>query len=47
MPLFTIDEPILTREDFRFRYLMTKKVAKIDLHSNNGQGPRPIHWASR
>ena len=26
---------------------MTKKVAKIDLHSNNGQGPRPIHWASR
>ena len=38
---------LMTHEDFRFRYLMTKKVAKIDLHSNNGQGPRPIHWASR
>ena len=21
--------------------------AQIDLHSDNGQGPRPIHWASR
>ena len=39
--------PLMTHEDFPFRYLMTKKVAKIDLHSNNGQGPRPIHWASR
>ncbi len=19
----------------------------LDLHSDNGQGPRPIHWASR
>ena len=43
--LHSIDEP--AHEDFPFRYLMTKKVAKIDLHSNNGQGPRPIHWASR
>jgi hypothetical protein len=24
-----------------------QKGGKIDLHSNNGQGPRPIHWASR
>ena len=39
--------PLMAHEDFPFRYLMTKKVAKIDLHSNNGQGPRPIHWASR
>ena len=28
------------------RYLV-QKGGKIDLHSNNGQGPRPIHWASR
>ena len=28
------------------RYLV-QKSARIDLHSNNGQGPRPIHWASR
>ena len=24
-----------------------RQGGKIDLHSNNGQGPRPIHWASR
>ena len=41
---FTSD---LLMKNFLCRYLMTKKVAKIDLHSNNGQGPRPIHWASR
>ena len=44
--LHTIDEPVHEYLPFH-RYLMTKKVAKIDLHSNNGQGPRPIHWASR
>ena len=26
---------------------MLAKGAKLDLHSENGQGPRPIHWASR
>jgi ankyrin repeat protein len=28
------------------RFMVDKKV-KVDLHSDNGQGPRPIHWASR
>ena len=28
------------------RYMLAKG-AKLDLHSENGQGPRPIHWASR
>ena len=26
---------------------MLAKGARLDLHSENGQGPRPIHWASR
>ena len=26
---------------------LVRQGGKIDLHSNNGQGPRPIHWASR
>ena len=28
------------------RYIVSK-CAMLDLHSDNGQGPRPIHWASR
>ena len=28
------------------RYMLAKG-ARLDLHSENGQGPRPIHWASR
>eukprot|EP00095_Tigriopus_kingsejongensis_P005009 maker-scaffold139_size317827-snap-gene-1.20 protein:Tk05009 transcript:maker-scaffold139_size317827-snap-gene-1.20-mRNA-1 annotation:"hypothetical protein AaeL_AAEL001203" len=28
------------------RSMATKKI-QVDLHSENGQGPRPIHWASR
>ena len=26
---------------------MVSKRLAVDLHSDNGQGPRPIHWASR
>ncbi len=29
-----------------YRYIV-ERGGKIDLHSNNNQGPRPIHWASR
>ena len=29
-----------------YRYMLAKG-ARLDLHSENGQGPRPIHWASR
>ena len=32
--------------EFFFRYIVSK-CAMLDLHSDNGQGPRPIHWASR
>ena len=31
---------------FFYRYMLAKG-ARLDLHSENGQGPRPIHWASR
>jgi len=26
---------------------MSARGLALDLHSDNGQGPRPIHWASR
>ena len=26
---------------------MATKCGALDLHSDNSQGPRPIHWASR
>lgn len=32
------------KKDFFFQ---ANKGARLDLHSDNGQGPRPIHWASR